>query len=538
MDPSVVTLLDAIRRTVAGRPLWLFLGFLLVSMLVSRMRGRRPGGSEATLRFAQIASILALAYYACLVAWYVWVPQQSDAAEPSITAVAWLFSLGKPVYHALDSAERYSHMYGPMAFIVPGAFLQLFGPNMFVAKAVGVAAALLAIAFTGLAVRSADSKWRTALIACGICVLELLIFRNRSFWSRPEPLQLLSVGAGLYAAARMNAAPATLAIALSMGVLSNLKFTGPLYGLPIFALFYVRWGGRPLALSVLGTAVVAILPFVLFPNVSWTDYILWVRLSADNGLRVAALKENLEWGLFLLVPVLVRLSAPSPLSPAMRLMVPSLLLGLCGVLVAASKPGAGPYHFVPFLPIIAYVFAASDLPARLGTGPLDCARDRPAWLASFLATLIVVTAIQQEYFFRLTADRQLADSYGDVADYLARRPNEIVEIGYTSAERMTFARTLAVFRTGKYLLDVPAIQEHQLSGLSLPGATVLALRSCSVDAWLIPSGGAPFHIRNDYPSTGYAEIFPPEFIAAFQGTYRLEERTRYYDVWRCSRGPS
>ena len=98
---------------------------------------------------------------------------------------------------------------------------------------------------------------------------------------------------------------------------------------------------------------------------------------------------------------------------------------------------------------------------------------------------------------------------------------------------MTFARTLIVFQTGEYLLDVPAIQEHQLSGVRLPPATLEAIRSCSVPTWLLPRAGEPFHIRNDYPSTGYSEIFQADFISAFHAAYTLGEQTRYYDVWRC-----
>jgi hypothetical protein len=111
-------------------------------------------------------------------------------------------------------------------------------------------------------------------------------------------------------------------------------------------------------------------------------------------------------------------------------------------------------------------------------------------------------------------------------------------MGYTAAERMTFARTIVVFATGEYLLDVPAIQEHQLSGLPLPESTIDAIRSCAVRTWLIPRAGEPFRIRNDYPSTGYREIFPQDLIDAFEQNYRRTGSTRYYDVWECSRGRS
>ncbi len=396
---------------------------------------------------------------------------------------------------------------------------------MLVAKSVGIVAALLGLGLTWLAVRRASDGASMAALVCGLCVLEFLVFRNLTFWSRPEPLQLAAVGAGLFAAVRMHGVAATVVLAASMGVLCNLKITGPLYALPIVVLFYTRSGLWPVAAALVGAACVAAMPFLILSNVSWTDYMLWVRLSARNGLRVAALKENLEWGLFLLIPVLVRLSVPAPLPSAMRRVVPALLGGVCGVIVAASKPGAGAYHLVPFLPTIAYVSAA------IGGWPVPAGRRR--WLTPFVGTLVFIALIQQQYFLRLTHDRALADSYRDVEEYIARHPAEHVGIGYTSAERMTFARTLTVFRTGEDLLDVPAIQEHQLSGVGLSQATINAIRSCAVTTWLLPAGGEPFHIRNDYPSTEYADLFPPEFLAAFHHAYRRDERTRYYDVWRC-----
>ena len=137
-----------------------------------------------------------------------------------MTCVAWLFAAGKTVYHAIDSAERYSHMYGPMAFIVPGIVLRAIGPSMLVAKAIGVVAALVCLALTWRTIRKAvpeDAAW-AATVACGLCVLQFLVFRNLTFWSRPEPLQLAAVSAGLFAAARLRGVPAAAVMALAMGL--------------------------------------------------------------------------------------------------------------------------------------------------------------------------------------------------------------------------------------------------------------------------------------------------------------------------------
>jgi hypothetical protein len=527
----VTALLDQIRRGIASRPLWLFLVFVLAFFIVRRLFPRAAATASRRDAFSRYAAVLAIVYYLGLTLWYISVPQQVDYAEPTMTAVAWLFRLGQPVYHAIDSAARYSHMYGPMAFAVPGAALWLLGPTMFVAKAVGVVAAWLALGVTWATLRSVSRDHWIAIVACGLCVLQFLMFRNLTFWSRPEPLQLAAVAIGLFAATRLSSAGAVFAMSLSMGLLWNLKFTGPLYSLPIFALLWTRTNASTVVWSALGSLIVAALPFIALANTSFNDYLLWVRLSAQNGLRVAALKENIEWALFLLIPVLARLSNPQPLSPPLRPVIAALLVAILGIVVAASKPGAGSYHFVPFLPILAYVFAAIR-------STDDSPRPADRWLAPLVCTLLFIVLIQQQYFFRLAGNPAVAASYDDVAAYLAQHPGERVGMGYTSAEAMTFARTLIVFKTGEYLLDVPAIQEHQLSGLPLPQATIEAVRQCAVTTWLVPKGGAPFHIRNDYPQTDYAEIFPQAFIDAFHQRYTLEASTEYYDVWRCRAGGS
>ena len=518
-------ILDTLRRDLANRPLWLFFVLAAPLWILARRRIRLvpPGATDVAVRAVCLGAIV---YYAGVTIWYWLVPQQVDAAEPSVTAAAWLFAVGKPVYHAIDSPARYSHMYGPMAFIVPGLVLRLAGPSMLAAKGVGCAAALLAVGLMWHAIR-AFAPARAALLVLGLALLEFLCFRNLTFWSRPEPLQLLMVAAGLAAAARAERTVAVAVAAVAVGVLCNLKITGLLYALPVFGLLHARAGARAVCVSAAAAAVVAAAPFAL-ANVSWSNYLLWIQLSAKNGLRLAALKENVEWALFILLPVLVSLGARQPLTPALRAMLPALVAAMCGVIIAAAKPGAGPYHLLPFIPSVAIATA-------MLLGPKGEAG--PVWTPAFLLTLVCIAGLQQQYFLGLARDEAVTASYRDVASYLDQHPGERVGMGYTSAERMTFARTLVVFRTGEYLLDVPAMQEYQLSGIALPPSTIAAIRTCAIRTWLLPRTGEPFRIQNDYPTTAYRQIFPPEFIEQFVARYELTGRHGVYDVWQCQ-GPA
>jgi hypothetical protein len=268
--------------------------------------------------------------------------------------------------------------------------------------------------------------------------------------------------------------------------------------------------------------------------VSLDSYLLWVRLSARNGLLLSTLRQNIDWALFLLLPVLLAHYAHEPSARPhgreMRWMLGALLAGLCVIVLAASKPGATAYHFVPFLPVIFYITAA-----QLGSLREDAIRQRivvPA-AAGFVASALVIALAQQVSFVRIVAERTHDDEVGDIHQFLEAHPGKTVEMGYGRDDRLTLVRPVLVFRNGSYLLDAPAVQEHQLSGLEVPQSTIEAIRACAVDYWLIPQGQEPFSGLNRYTAMQLKPLFSEEFRTAFLETYLQQDRTRYYDVWAC-----
>ena len=107
-------------------------------------------------------------------------------------------------------------------------------------------------------------------------------------------------------------------------------------------------------------------------------------------------------------------------------------------------------------------------------------------------------------------------------------------VGYSNdRERWTFARPVLVFRGGPYVLDAPAVQEYQMSALSMPAETNDAIRKCNVEMWLFPKGAEPFKGPNVYPQLELAELFPDSFKQAFRESYERVDATSFFDVWRC-----
>lgn len=521
----------AFRIHLAGHPLLLTLAVLL-ALGIARLAWRRIVTREFNWTFSGhaliLTSLVALVTYVAVVIFYATDPHYFDAAEPTMTAVGWLFHIGQPIYHSVDSAERYSHIYGPMAFIAQGVALGMFGPSIEVSKWVGGSLALVSAGLTFLAARTQTTVSR-AVVITGLFALLMLGFRNYSFWTRAEPLLIFCVSAGLIAVVRGHGSVSAILLGLFAGILWNLKATGLIYSLPLFAMLFLRAGWRTTFMSTLVAIVVAGLPFIALSNVSFEGYVTWFRLSAANGLVWWLFTRNLEWAAYFILPLTLALLLKQPIVREGMPVTLATLAAMAIVVVAGSKPGAGPYHFLPFLPIIGYL-VASFLGRQAALNP-----PAPVQLAvaSFVAVAAAIALVQQMQFVSTMQGRRAGHEVRDIETFVSQHPG-VVEMGYGVNDPWTFERPVLVFRNNAYLLDSPAVGEHQLAGVTIPPATFDALRQCRVNYWLIPKGEEPFTAVNMYPTVFPATVFPEEFRRVFLQWHTKVATTEYFDAWQCS----
>ncbi len=524
-----VNVVSRFRITVGNRPFWLFVAILLICLLVNGVltRSARPRPASAAWWLA----IGAIAAYVAIDIWYLRQESYYDYAEPSVAAVAWLFNVGRPIYHDFDSAERYSHMYGPMAFMIPAWVMAVLGPSITTSKIAGAIAGLISLGAMYRLMRSATGV-RTALSLTGLFAVLCLIFRNYSFWIRPDSFLLAAAAVALLAAATARTAVAAITLGIATGVLFNLKLTGPLYALPAFAVLMTRLG-IPAAVAAAGTSVlIAAAPFLLFSNVSLANYLMWVRVSADNGLGFWSLRQNIEWAFFLIVPLSTTLVShvQDGRASLRRWLLAGLGVGMALVVLPASKPGAGPYHLLPFIPAVLYGVALGyDEAKRSDQGDIV----RIGSLA-FAITAVMVAFGQLTYFFwgaALTRDKDLA---ADIQRFADTHPAATIAMGYTAQdEAFALPSPILVFRDGSYLLDALAIQEYQMSGLALPDATVRAIAECHVDTWLFAKNAEPFSARNSTLRPDTRPCFRTSSAGRSSTRMSMSPIRRYFQVWRC-----
>jgi hypothetical protein len=318
--------LDLFNPEVGGRPLLLFL--ILLVPLVWRRRRSRGADEEVWVararRLVTAMTLVGLAAYLAIGIWYASGPNFFDNAEPTIPALAWLFRVGQPLYPSVDAPARYAHIYGPMAYMPYAVVFATLGPSIANSKVLGVISAIASLAFLHRAIRQHASPSRGVTLI-GAYALLLLLFRNYSFWTRPDPLELLFLSASLFFAGSGRGTVSALLVGLSSGLLWNVKFTAPLYSLPVFALLQCRSGWRRAASAAATGIAVSVAPFLFFSNISLPNYLAWIRLSARTGLLFSLLRQNIEWATYLLLPLLLSFyavpRARRPSGPEWRTMI-------------------------------------------------------------------------------------------------------------------------------------------------------------------------------------------------------------------------
>jgi hypothetical protein len=476
-----------------------------------------------------VAGLLA---YGGLVAWYAAEPHFFDNAEPTIVSTAWLLHLGKPAYPAVDAAPRYAHIYGPLTFALQAFALSVIGPSLVGAKVFAASAALLALGlFAWIASRICG--WSRALGLAGGLAWCLLNYQQRSFWTRPEPFELLAVVIAIGIAVSTRGIAGAIALGLCLGCLANLKFTGPLYALaPAFVLL-ARQGTKGVAPMMVAALVALLAPFMFIPGIDWRNYIEWIQLSAHTGLLFGLLHQNLDAAIILLlIPFLsYHATARRRMSRSQHGLVVGLIVGMAAVCLAAAKPGAGPYHLIPFVPVVFWLAAEC-----LGRAPIRfTGAFVPSLAGGVLVALVTIAMLQTNALVSQMAPRRARHEAADMLGFLTTHPGTAA-MGYGSDESLSLERPVLVFRTGINLIDQPAIREYHLQGLEMPGATLQAMRDCGIRYWFVPAGEEPFSGRSSYGAVLGQMLYPRTFRETFLDSHRKVAATDYYDVWECSMG--
>lgn len=538
--PATVALYFLLRRPATGR--WF-------------LRHRR-----AILRWLGILGLAAAAFF--LIADIATFPQQRSFQddESSILSVAAAWVHHQPMYPSLSAPLDYGVLYGP------AAFLMFTPPMLFHAEnvawyqawvAVGLAAML---AFSFFALRRA-ARPAVALAAFGYYVFTLGL-KAANLWSnKGDPWIILFLALAFWAALRLRARQAYIAIAVCGAILVNLKAN--LLLLALLPLLLVpkadrrSWSGALLAIALL---TMLALSFFLLPGISLSGYWTELELASRHGLSRSLLLINVTYFIRVFaLPfgaslwMLYRGDRQRSVRYLRRRRSFLLLLAVASIIavVTGAKNGAGAWHLVPlglpFALLLAEMWneaaplTAVDIPIRLA----------PAlWIFGTLAvhgTERIAAAVHTRFYNDIPSLKEynFADVRRDMLEVEASHTGATLQVGVSGGREYTLTRLryLYVMRGQPLFTDPNAQAERDASHIAFSPAVLQALADCRVTLWLIPvSSEPPFNMAGGYASaaTGTAglladpHLYPQPWPSIFLQHYHRADRSRYFDLWACN----
>jgi hypothetical protein len=451
-----------------------------------------------------------------------------DHIEGSVVILGWQYAHGMPLYGLQDGAPRFASFYGPLAYLAPLPGLLLAEllrppPDLVVAKLPFVLAPVLTLGLMAWHVRRAGAA---AVAALFLLAGGLLLGAPVSYWLRPDPLETLLVAG----AVTLCATPlAVVGVGVCLGLVVNLKVHAFLYVLPVLLDLWCRRGARAVVVAGLLSLVVFALPF-LAPGISFADYRF--GLAQQVGGRApnpALLLTWFSWSALLAVPLLLSLTVPSPpesavnASAADRRQVWAVLGVLALLAYPATFPGAGPYHLLPLLPVLADTYGRLR-PCR----PL--ARLAPFALLAAGLTQSALALVAIAGLGGLGAATREATRLADTV-----MPNE-VQVGYGESWRgyqlSQLTRTVLALRGIPARIDAQVLLELHYVGIDGARRWWSLVGPCGLDVWLIPHDETPFAVPSFYYGYDGQPLFDAAFRAAFQAHYRRERSGVAFDLWR------
>lgn len=475
-----------------------------------------------------------------------------EHVEPNIASVSFVLLRGAPLYHAFDSAQRYAFPYGPMAYLPYTLALRMLGANVLSLKLVVLLANLCLLGLLWRSYRKVLDPAGALLVTTA--VVAFLLLYDYLFQVRGDVLVILSVALGLYAALCASGWRSALLFAIACGLSFDVKFTAPFYFAPLFVLLIRRQGWRPAALAVAGAVVFAVVPFFV-PGISVLRYLQWLHQTSRQPLSRGEFVRELKILPILFSPFVLLLwqlaeRGRSYLSNYLYENRFFLLVSggcLAAIAVSSSKIGAGPHHFMPFYPTIAY--ACADAYSKIRDAAIVISVGARATIVPLLwFSVAIVFMTQLGISFAPTAEillqsrSQASAVVDDLEGVMQSHPDRNIEMGYggwNSKYKLTYFRPTLVFAGNPFTINVVALGDMQLSGVvALPASTLEYMQHCKTQIWLIPKGDAPFSMLNVY-SLMDSHLFPQrpvfsdEFRQIFLQRYRKQPSSKYFDIWEC-----
>ncbi len=458
----------------------------------------------------------------------LWAPTLIDYTQVPMIMSALLLRDGISMYDTIPNTWPTSMLYGPSVVFLHWLGIMISNHPIFGVNLIGLLVGCLAVGIMGWVLLTHFSRslaWWCWMVWFGI----IMLFETPSIFIARGGDGLMIMGMVLALACVLSQSTRRWAVwvaAIGMALTWGSKIHAILYWLPLLGVSWQRRGGI-WTMQLILIAIVMTMMMVVNPFVSLGGYYTILKFAANHPL----LWEN--WVLNVLYmsvwPVLVLVVVKMIKYPIRINILWVLQVSSIGILsVFASKTGAGPWHFLPFFPLLIW---------QVGTilEPHWASLSKSNWLALHALALFASLFVMERLFIHSYVRYKLQDSRNQATELMTIRrnfPNENIIMGYSDTGfPSTFLMPL-LHRPGQpHGWNAGSLMDLKLGGwVPTNHAGVLA----QYDLIIMPNGGHPFKIKSYYSDE--VNLFHDEFIAAFYHQFEYYKKGHYYSIWKKKRG--
>ena len=477
------------------------------------------------LRTLPFLSTLCFALALSLGVGYLIYPNYFDHAEPTVAVIGQIVASGGQAYPEGVEWQFNGLIYGPSLYLLNAVGTQLFDPILG-SKLPGVLSYVMGLSLLWWLLPSWFARAMMVLI---------YLFYEFGFWNRPEAHLLFLTTLGIVLIENENNERTLLGLGLLAGVATTFKFTGFLFFAPlVFVILMRKNSWRQLPLAVLLGIGVASLPYAL-PVFSIDNHLTYIQLLATQTLSSGLMQSNIAYAAFSIFPVIWLWSSqrnhPEFRQLGMIILVDVFIELL--VCIAASKPGAGPHHLLPGLPI--KIWLVHQLTYKN--------KDFNARAYRFLGLVFFVMSI---YFISYGYPKFLRvhlvslDSYWrqveakqELIELVKKYPRPLIGVSGDKHENysLSFYRPYAFGSTYRNNLDPVAFMEVNYTLKVDDALFIQQIKNCSYPSILLPAIGEPYSMTNFYTNK---PLFTDGLRSNFYASYKKSFAGKFYDVYTCS----
>lgn len=482
--------------------------------------------SQALIYLATTLGVVVTAGYFIVLAEYLIYPGFVDHVEATVSSIAWLGMHGHPFYPNWTKEGVYGLVYGPALYLLQGIFL-LVAPTITGLKLLSVAALFGAFSIVFIVVKQKTKSRLTSLLFLATLLIQFVPLGEFVYWTRAEPFLIFLTAAALLVAVKLRPLPAGILIGVLAGIATGFKVHGCLYVAPVAFMTIAR--GKTARDQMFLTIIIgacatafALLPFCL-NNMSFIGYLRYLSVAAHHDLRPAALKSNILFALVLLMPIVsILFWRKSAIGSSEFWLLVGLPISIATAIVVASV--SGPYHLLPFAPICLYAIAVVS-PAVEIRGIIAA-----VFLLFFLSFGIEGSILNAHLFTNYYRhSRTDPGKIFELQAYLDKFPK--AEIGVSDDFHNSDANYRIFSVLSGHALHVDFTAWEDLAYVGVDESVVRRfIERCEVPTWILPLG-KPFTKVSWYTNE---PLLSEQFRQVFATNYRLVQKGRAYQMWKCS----